>query len=123
MSNSRLSVKLNLATLKCVVKPQTNKAGQQVDCLIIPIDVNNIFRGEKGGMYLDLTAFPIDPTKRHADSKDSHLVKQIFPKEVYEKWTEEEKKAQPIVGNVITWDGAPAEVAATVLKEEDDLPW
>lgn len=121
--NSRMSVKINLATLKCVVKPQTNKAGQQVDCLVIPIDVNKLFRGEKGGIYLDMTAFPIDPAKRHADSKDSHLLKISYPKEVYEAMSEEEKKSQPIVGNIITWDGTPAEVAATVIKEEDDLPF
>lgn len=120
---SRLSIKINLATLKCVIKPQTNAKKEQVDCLIIPIDVNRLFRGEKGGLYLDLTAFDIDPAKRHADSKDSHLLKQSFAKEVYEAMTEEEKRSMPIIGNVITWDGTPTEVAATVIKEEDDLPF
>jgi|GEM_PF-1229449 len=120
--NNRLSGKMNLSALKSVIQPQKGKNGEMVECLIIPIAVNNLFKGDKG-VYLDFTAFPIDPAKRHADSKDSHLIKQSLPKEVYEAMTEEEKKAAKILGNIITWEPSNQDTPPEEIKEGEDLPW
>ena len=65
------SVKLNLAVLKCAIQKQKNKAGDMIDCLIIPIELNRLFKGDKGGVYLDLNAWPTDPAKRIAEDRKS----------------------------------------------------
>ena len=118
-----ISVKLNLAALKCVVKPQKTQSGEMIDVLIIPIVANNLFRGDKGGVYLDLTAFETDPTKRIAGSKDTHIVKQALPKDLYDKMTEEERRATPIIGNAILWESTRTEIPAQEIGESDDLPF
>lgn len=114
---SNISIKLNLRQLKNIVKPMRRKDGSTVECLVLPIDSNHIFRGGKG-LYLDLTAIEIK--NKVGDSKDTHLVKQSIPKEVYEKMTEEQKKSLPIIGNAIVWDRQePEPVQAPELQ---DLP-
>lgn len=97
---ANISIKLNLKQLKHVEKEITGKGGKKVKCLIIPIVENRIYEGEKGS-YLDITAIEIK--NKTGDSKDTHLLKQNFAKEVYEKMTDEEKKAEPILGNAILW--------------------
>ena len=118
-----ISTKINLAALKnaTILKMGKNK---DVDCIIIPIAQNHLFKSEKGAVYLDLQGFDLK-TKREG-SKDTHLVVQSLPKEVREKQTEEEKKAMNILGNHIVWDsagGSNNEVAATEAASEDDLPF
>lgn len=122
---SKISGKINLMNLHAVRKTMPSQSGS-VEVLIIPIEKNKLFKGEKG-IYLDLIAFEVDPAKRNADSKDTHLVKQSFSKEVREKMTEEELKAMPILGNLSVWSDSPqAETVSdtnTVLSEVDDLPF
>ena len=121
---SRISGKLNLLQLHAVRKMITGKLGA-VECLVIPIEKNKLFVGEKG-VYLDLIAFEIDPAKRNAESKDTHLVKQSFSKEVREVMGEDELKSLPILGNLQVWSGAieSEPVSSNELQpEEDDLPF
>lgn len=124
MSTGRISTKINLAALKnaTILKMGKNK---DVECIIIPIAQNHLFRSEKGAVYLDMVGFPLKEKK--ADSKDTHLVSQSFSKEVREKQTEEDKKANKILGNHIVWDeqggGGHTEAAATTAATEDDLPF
>ena len=73
-------------------------ASGDIECLIIPIDQNYLVRGEKG-LYLDLQANELKEKK--ADRKDTHLIKQGFPKEVFDAMTDEEKKTTPIIGNLV----------------------
>lgn len=117
---SNLTTKLNLAGLKHSRKLMKGQSGD-IDCLIIPINENNLFIGEKG-LYLDLQHHEIkNPAK---DQTDSHLVKQSLPKEVYEKLTEDEKKAVPILGNTRTWVAQNNDAQlAEAQTEEDDLPF
>lgn len=98
---STISIKVNLRQLKHAVQVMKGTSGT-MKCLIIPIDQNNLYEGEKG-TYLDLTAFELKEKK--ADSKDTHLLKQLLPKAVYEAMSEEQRKAQPILGNAIVWAG------------------
>lgn len=101
-----ISIKLNLNQLKHVVKDFTGKDGKtKVKCLVIPIDENMIYQGEKGN-YLNITAIEIkDRSKFSADQKDTHLLKQDIPRDKYESMTDEEKKSMPILGNAILWGG------------------
>ena len=93
-----ITISLNLRQFKhqVITTPKGAK------CLVIPIEENQFVDGEKG-VYLNLAGFEIKDKK--GDSKDTHLVKQSFKKEVYEKMTEDEKRNQPIIGNLTVWAG------------------
>lgn len=109
---ANISLKVNLRQLKHVQREMTNKDGKKFNVLIIPIDENMIYQGEKGS-YLNMTAIEIkDRSKFSADQKDTHLIKQDIPKEKYDAMSEEERKAMPILGNAILWgrqESAPQE--------------
>lgn len=118
-----VSTKINLAALKnaAIIKSGKNN---DVECIIIPIAHNHLFRSEKGAVYLDLQGFELKNKKE--DSKDTHLVKQSLPKDVFNKMTDEEKKAMPILGNHVVWgDGSfvPEEKGATTFDDLSDLPF
>ena len=122
----RISTKINLAALKnaAIITSGKNK---DVDCLLIPIAQNNLFRSEKGAVYLDLIGFETPTDKRKG--KDTHLVKQSLSKDLQDKMSEEEKKAMPILGNHIDWDQSGessserVESSATIVADVDDLPF
>jgi len=122
---SRISGKLNLLNLHGVVKMIPGKTGP-VECVVIPLEKNKLFKGEKG-IYLDLIAFEIAHDKRREGSKDTHLVKQSFSKEVRESMTEEQIKSLPILGSLQAWDESFTESepvsSSTTLREDDDLPF
>lgn len=120
---ANISVKLNLAGLKHSRKVLKGQSGE-IDCLIIPINENRLYIGEKG-LYLDLTCIEIkDRSKQAPDQKDTHLIKQSFAKEVYEAMTEDERKSYPILGNAILWGSNPNEPQLTEpIGEHEDLPF
>lgn len=114
-----LAIKLNLAALKHTVQTMKGASGADLEVLVIPIAANHLFRGEKG-LYLDLTAFELKEPK----DRNTHLVKQSLPKEVYTTQTEEDKKAMPIFGNVLTWEGGGGNEAAVQTSQAGGaLPW
>lgn len=124
---SNISVKINLRQLKSAVRTMKGQNGN-IECLVIPIAANNLFAGEKG-VYLDLQGFELKEKK--ADRKDTHLVKQSLPKEVFEKMTDDQKMAMPILGNMIVWgwqEPAPnnielSEAAPGTEEDSGDLPF
>jgi len=120
---SNISGKLNLMQLKAAIRKMTGKDGLLIDCVVLPIEANHFFWGEKG-IYLDLTAFELKEKK--GDNKDTHLVKQSLPKEIYDSLTDEQKKELPIIGNLRVWgervESEPASTM-TVGEEADDLPF
>ena len=121
---SRISGKLNLLQLHAVVKLITGQTGP-VECLVIPIIKNRLFKGDKG-IYLDIVGFEIDPAKRNANSKDTHILKQSFSKEIRETMTEDELRSLPILGNLQVWDGASSTepISSSDLQPENDpLPF
>lgn len=96
-----ISIKLNLSQLKHIKREfQGKDPNKKVLCLVIPIEENQIFQGEKG-MYLDITAIEIK--NKQGDSKDTHLLKQNFPKEIYDAMSQSERESMPILGNAIQW--------------------
>ncbi len=120
---SRISGKLNLLQLHAVVKMITGQTGP-VECLVIPIAKNRLFKGDKG-IYLDVVGFEIDPAKRK-ENKDTHILKQSFSKEVREAMSEDELRSLPILGNLQVWDGASSAepISSSVTQaENDDLPF
>jgi hypothetical protein len=115
--------KINLMNLHAVKRFEKGTSGP-VECLIIPIEKNKLFVGEKG-VYLDIIAFDI--TNKKPDQKDTHLVKQSFNKEEREKMTEKQLKAVPILGNLCVLSGERTESepvsSMQTLKEDDGLPF
>lgn len=95
-------------------------------CLVIPIDDSRLFLGEKG-VYLNLTAVEM----REERYGDTHIVKQNLPREVYDAMTEEERKAQPILGTLRAIEAQPAKQmqvthslnGTEAVDDEDDLPF
>ena len=121
---SNISIKINLRQLKSAVRTMKGASGD-IECVVIPIAANHLIVGEKG-IYLDMQAYELKEKK--ADRKDTHLVKQGFPKEVFDAMTEEEKKTTPIIGNLVVWgftEPAPVnvEIVETQPGESDDLPF
>lgn len=131
---ANISLKVNLRQLKHVQREMNNKDGKKIKVLIIPIEENDLFQGEKG-VYFDMTAIEIkDRSKFAADQKDTHLVKQSLPKAKYDAMSDEQKKAMPILGNAILWgrqEAAPQEsgelsesdVNKFAEEDHDDLPF
>jgi len=99
-----LSIKQDLLKLKgAVLMNIKGKGGVEVECLVIPVEIANLYKGASA-VYLDSTALPLNNPK--AGSKDTHLVKQSFGKDKFNAMSEQEKKDIPIMGNVIDWDKA-----------------
>jgi hypothetical protein len=121
---SRISGKINLLNLHGVVKMIPGQLGE-VECLVIPLEKNSLFKG-KSGIYLDIIAFEIDPAKRNAESKDTHLVKQSFSKEIRELMSEDDLRKLPIIGNLQVWgdyqESEPVSSAET-QNAVDPLPF
>ena len=120
---SNFAVKLNLTQLKHVVKEFTGKSGK-VKCIVIPIKENLLYQGEKG-IYLELSGIELKNPKY--PKQQTHLIKQNYPKDVYETFTEEEKKALPIIGNGLVFsfsEPIPVQSEDKIdLEETDDLPF
>jgi hypothetical protein len=100
-------------------------ASGEIECIIIPINQNHFVNGEKG-IYLDIQAYELNEKK--TDSKDTKLIKQGFPKEVFDAMSDKEKKTTPILGNLLVWGySEPAPVNLEIVEaqesETDDLPF
>ncbi|PXX96893.1 hypothetical protein DF185_19835 [Marinifilum breve] len=121
-----ISIKINLRQLESFVRTYNGEKSGKQECLVIPIDNNHLFRGEKG-LYLNVRAFEIKNKSADNKSKDTHLLKQDLPKEVYEKMSKEQKEAMAILGGAIYWgkrEPNPIEPDETLTEnEKDDLPF
>ena len=115
------NVKIDFAKLNKVgVANIKGKTGNKVKCVVIPVEENEIFLSEKGGIYKDFTAIELKE-ERYGQS---HLVKPSIPSEKYKAMTEDEKKAVPIVGALMPIKSKEAEVKAeAVVDDDDDLPF
>lgn len=90
-------------------------------CLVIPIEDSGLFLGQKG-CYLNLTALEM----QNPQYSDTHCVKVSYDKDVYEKMTEEERKAQPIIGGLHVLERSQEQMAVkttTYADTNEDLPF
>lgn len=108
----------------------SGKNGQLKKCLVIPIEENYLFEGEKG-IYADFIAWEMREKKENGAT---HLIKQSLPKEVRDGLTDLEKRALPIFGDLrdamtekreMESYSMPeqAPVYATAPEPVDDLPF
>lgn len=121
------SIKMNLSAFVHVITSMKGKNGNPVEGIFIPFEKNNIFKGTKG-IYIDLVGFPI--RNKNTDSRDTHIIKQSFTKEVREAMTKEQQDNMPIFGSMIDWSQASPQTtdnsidtSSTPTQPEDDLPY
>ena len=122
---SNIGIKVNLQALSgAFLKNLTGKTATK-KCLIIPVDDNpSMFIGEKG-TYLNLVGVEV----KNPQYGDTHLLKGDIPKEVYDRMTEEQRNAQPILGNVRPISPKQQAVTGTVNmdapegEQNEDLPF
>lgn len=121
--NDMITLNLNLGNLKSTIRTLKGKSGD-VECIIIPINENNLFKGQKG-VYLKVVAFELKEKKD--GRKDTHLLKQSFTVEEIEKMTEEQKNAIPLLGGLIDWDKTTEVNESNEIENveipADDLPF
>lgn len=92
---SNFGIKIDLAKLNGAAVTELQGQNGLVRCVVIPVDANLIFVGQKG-VYLDLCAFEME----NPQYESTHIIKQSLPKAVRESMTEEQRKALPIVGDL-----------------------
>lgn len=114
--------KIDLTQLKHVVMEVDGEKGQ-VKGLFIPIEANDLFEGKNGNVYLDIIAFD----SVNNEYKQTHAVKQSFPKD---KYTKEQMKDFPFIGHLNTKIGGaggeatPSNAApGVVVKKGDKVPF
>lgn len=119
-------IKLNLLKLSNAGIMSIKGKAQTKVCLVVPIEDNHLYvsRSETGAakaVYVDLSAYSI----REPKYDQTHLVKQSLPKDVRTSMTEEELKAQPILGGMKPFGNNAASVDAPFVQAEndDDLPF
>lgn len=115
------NLKLDLAKLNKVgVANITGKTGNKVKCVVIPVEENNIFLSEKGGVYLDLACFALKQEKYG----QSHLVKLSLTEDQRNFMTQEEKNGMSIVGALKPMKAQQAEITQEAATDpNDDLPF
>lgn len=113
--------KLNLAALTHVEMEMEGQNGKVLG-MFIPYDVNHVFKAEKSGARnIDIVAFDLKEPQTNKDGRVSatHMVKQSLPKDVREAMSDEEKRLQPIFGNLNTSQGSGATTDASVNPTPD----
>lgn len=55
---STISTKINLTQFKHTIEKRKTKSGRVVDCLVIPIELNNLYKGEKN-VYADFIGYEL----------------------------------------------------------------
>lgn len=119
---SNLLLNLRLTALNEVGVAKMKKDGKAVECIVIPIEKNNIVMSGNHA-YLNLVAWENSKLK---DGK-SHLIKPSITKEQRESLSADELKNIPIIGDVKTMDGGSStqskpSVVYTYDDGEEDMP-
>lgn len=89
------SIKTDLLKLQGAFVTNIKGKTATKQCLCIPIEGSGLFLG-KQGCYLNLTAIEM----QNPQYSDTHCIKVSFDRAVYDKMTEEQRAAQPIVGGL-----------------------
>lgn len=90
-------------------------------CLCVPIDDSGLFLGEKG-CYLSMTAIEM----QNPQYGETHCIKVSYDKEVYERMSDEERSALPIIGGLhplARRSEVNAENNPYYIASDDDLPF
>ena len=114
---ANFSIRLDLQKVPGAFLTKIKGKNETKECLCIPIEDAKLFVGTKG-TYLDLAAIEVKEPKY----EQTHLIKRSLPKDVYDAMSEEERKEQPIVGNMHELKATTQKITETA-EAEDDLPF
>lgn len=101
MDKTNLRVSIDPLKMKCgIMTIKSPKTGVSKKCLVMPIDDNDIYNkvGDDGKITVRIT-FDVWENQQVSQYGDTHMVKQSHSKEWNEKHTDEDRKAEPILGN------------------------
>lgn len=132
--NKTLNGSINLTKMKTALKMMKNKAGEQVECLVIPIKDNQLYKGEKG-VYMNIRVLIHDAEDQLGNiamlTKNVDIKAMFGEKKTYQTWTDDEKirhkSATPIIGNLKEAVGGSSATKSTSMVSvggnEDELPF
>jgi hypothetical protein len=114
-----------------------DKEGNQIECLVIPIDKNNLVRSTKEGydnIYFKFVGFPLREPRRNDNGNltQTHLVRRDTSKEERDNMSQDELNNMPILGNLVNLEGEQTGGAdipndaggcQTFDENSDDLPF
>ena len=135
MNDENLRVSVDPLKMKAAVLGiKSPKTGVTKKCLVMPIEDNDFYNkvDEHGKLVIRMT-FDVWKNRETSQYGDTHMVKQSHSKEWNEAHTDEQKKAEPILGNarpivlktVADVNVPTAEVEAAPFEGEgdSDLPF
>lgn len=94
MDNFKL--RLNLAKLTDTYTSVVNTPKGNKMCVIIPVEENNIYLSERGGILLNATAKKM----REMKYNETHSITNNVPIEKYRQMSKDERDRLPIIGGV-----------------------
>jgi|SRR5690554_2458972 len=106
---------INLSALKHAVREVDAKGGK-TKALIIPLKENNLEQHTNGNVYMNIVAFE----NKTQNDFSTHMVKQSLKKDVRDAMSDEEKRSQPILGNLMA--DKPKTVESNNCSDDLDLP-
>ncbi|MGN0206796.1 MAG: hypothetical protein ACI4BC_06095 [Muribaculaceae bacterium] len=122
---ANFSIKTDLLKIKGAFVTDIKGIKVTKRCLCIPIDESGLFLG-KLGCYLNMTAIEM----QNPQYSETHCLKVKYDREVYDRMTDEEKAAQPIIGGMHELKRKPQPAVEMsngnnqiVACTEDDLPF
>ena len=86
-----MNINLNFSKLGGIVETRNGKR-----VVVLPIEDNNIFISDKGGIYLNLQATPL----KEEMYGQSHIIKNKLPRDKYLALSKQERDSIPIVGGI-----------------------
>lgn len=127
---TNFNAKINLMKLKRAGIMSIQGRGETLRCLVIPVKENHLFissdeQNKPKAAYLDLTAWEL----RNPKYDETHMIKQSLPKEVREQMSDEELKAQPIIGGLKPFESEQQNAAGSCdapfaqVGDYNDLPF
>lgn len=126
-----LNMSLNITNIRGAFVREIKGKSKNVPCVIIPIDEQTMFVGEKG-VYVNLVAFPLKEEHRNGDNDErTHSIKQSFRKDFLNSLSKDERRALPYLGNVsvfrrdtvATQASSQPAVEMMPFDNDDDLPF
>ena len=132
MNEENLRVSIDPLKMKCgILSVKSPKTGTVKKCLVFPIDDNDFYNkvGEDGKVTVRMT-FDVWKNREVSQFGDTHMVKQSHSKEWNESHSDEDKKAEPILGNgrpivlkTVEQVNVPAADVVPAENEDDILPF
>lgn len=95
MANYRLDIDLSKFRNSCVM--ELKRGNEPVQCLIIPMEDNNLRVHNNGGIYAN---FNVSEMQKSNNYGATHYIKRFLTKDEYKALSDEEKKNQPFFGSL-----------------------